>query len=159
VTQLTAHFALEEFQKDDPIPPECVPIVTELCQSILEAVRDEFHARMTITSGYRSKKANAEAHGQPNSEHLWTTLVCACDFEVESIGHRLVFDWMRQNPRLPFHQLILESDPTGSSIIHVSLNKMMPGIRSVLVGATHNATEYQKVDYVAFAASAKDVDA
>jgi len=29
MTQLTPHFKLEEFQKDDPIPEECTPIFTE----------------------------------------------------------------------------------------------------------------------------------
>jgi len=45
---------------------------------------------------------------------------------------------MRNNPYLPFHQLILEHGKDGSSIIHVSINKMMPGIRSVLEGSEHN---------------------
>jgi hypothetical protein len=150
MTPLTAHFALEEFQKGDPIPSACIGIFTDLAEKILEPVRNEFQKAVVITSGYRSNKENAAAHGIPNSEHIATTFFCACDFYVEGLGSRFVFDWMRQNPTLPFHQLILESDASGGSIIHISYNKTIPGVRSVLVGATHNSQPYQKVDYVAY---------
>jgi hypothetical protein len=150
MTPLTAHFALEEFQKGDPIPSACIGIFTDLAEKILEPVRNEFQKALVITSGYRSNKENAAAHGIPNSEHIATTFFCACDFYVEGLGSRFVFDWMRQNPTLPFHQLILESDASGGSIIHISYNKTIPGVRSVLVGATHNSQPYQKVDYVAY---------
>jgi Peptidase M15 len=153
VTPLTPHFSLEEFQKDAPIPSACIGIFGELAEKILEPVRSEFQKGLVITSGYRSTKENAAAHGIPNSEHIATTFFCACDFYVEGLGSRFVFDWIRQNPTLPFHQLILESDASGGSIIHVSYNKTIPGVRSVLIGATHNAAPYQKVDYVVYEAS------
>jgi Peptidase M15 len=150
MTPLTPHFALEEFAKGDPIPSACIGIFTDLAEKILEPVRSEFQKAIVITSGYRSSEQNREAHGIPNSEHVATTFFCACDFYVEGLGSRFVFDWMRQNPTLPFHQLILESDASGGSIIHVSYNKTIPGVRSVLIGATHNAAPYQKVYYVAY---------
>jgi zinc D-Ala-D-Ala carboxypeptidase len=149
-TQLSAHFNSTEFEKDSPIPAECIPIFTQLAQDILEPVRAEFDKPIIITSGYRSQAANAEAHGQPNSEHMAFPWVCACDFVVEGIGQRLVFDWCRQNAALPYHQLILEADGKGGSILHVSINKKLPGVRSVLIGATHNMSPYQKVDFVAY---------
>jgi len=150
MTQLSTHFTLEEFQKGDKIPEECIPIFTELCEKILEPIRTEFNKSMEITSGYRSPKENAECHGQPNSEHMATALMCACDFYIEKIGMRFVFDYCRNNPAIPFHQLILESDASGISIIHVSINKLMSGIRSVLIGATHNKSAYTAVDHVAY---------
>lgn len=149
-TQLTPHFTLEEFQRGDPIPSACIPIFTELAEKILEPVRAQFGKSLVIDSGYRSPKENTEAHGISNSEHIATTFFCACDFLIEGIASRVVFDWLRNNPTLPYHQLILEHSPNGSSVIHVSINKMMPGIRSVLEGATHNAVPYQKVDHVAY---------
>ncbi|TMI88323.1 MAG: hypothetical protein E6H00_12890 [Bacillati bacterium ANGP1] len=163
-TQLTPHFALEEFQHGDPIPPELIPIFRELCETILEPVHLEFctvvraspamdeigEGRVIVTSGYRSPRENAAAHGQPNSEHLATPMHCATDFLIDTCGTRAVFDWMRHNPSLPFHQLIYETDAHGGAIVHVSINKLMPGVRSVLIGATHNAAPYQKVDYVAY---------
>lgn len=150
MTQLSTHFNLSEFQKGDPIPEECIPIFRELCEQILEPIRVEFGKPLIITSGYRSEKQNAEAHGQETSEHIASPTKCAVDFFIEGIGMRFAFDWCRNNPILPFHQLILESGPKGGSIIHCSINRMMPGIRSVLTGATHNTAPYQKVDYVAY---------
>lgn len=144
--QLSTHFGSNEFETGGPIPTECLPIFERLCVEILEPVRSDFNFPLVITSGYRSPEANAEAHGQPNSEHMATTDWCACDF----IGSRAVFDWMRLNPLLPFHQLILEHGQSGSSIIHVSINQQKVGVRSVLEGATHNASPYIKVDYVAY---------
>lgn len=159
--QLSPHFGSKEFEIDAPIPLECIPIFKRLCNEILEPARVYDGAAFTITSGYRDPAANAEAHGQPNSEHMATEHFCACDFvptgSLPGGGNatragvtREVFDWMRNNPALPFHQLILEHGQNGSSVIHVSINDQKPGIRSVLEGATHNAEPYAKVDYVAY---------
>ncbi len=153
--KLTEHFSLEEFRKGDPIPMECVNIFSELATQILELVREQFDLPLVITSGYRSPQENAEAHGQPNSEHMATIDKCACDFYIAMPGGvRPVFDWMRENAELPYHQLILEHGSNGSSVIHVSINKAMPGVRSVLEGATHNAEPYIAVDHVPFAGEA-----
>ncbi len=158
--QLTPHFTLAEFHKSGPVPDSFIPIYTELAERILEPVRTEFAKPLEITSGYRTQKENTGAHGQPNSEHMATTFMCACDFYIEGIGMRFVFDWMRNNPFLPYHQLILESDASGISVIHVSINKMMPGVRSVLVGATHNLEKYAAADHVAYVPEdQRDIDA
>jgi hypothetical protein len=150
MVELSTHFTTEEFDMDGPIPAECLPIFVRLCQEIMEPAREQFGVPFAITSGYRSIEANAEAHGQPNSEHLATKDWCACDFLV-STGVRPIFDWMRTNKVLPFHQLILEHGTNGSTIIHVSINSLKPGVRSVLEGATHNTSPYIKVDHVEFA--------
>jgi hypothetical protein len=160
------YFTLPEFEKDGPIPAECLPVLTELCQTVLDVVREQF-GPLTITSGYRPPTANAEAHGQSNSEHIYTSRKCAADFLVDDgtdfiVGtERKAFDWMRNNPDLPYHQLILEHGADGSSVVHVSINLDMPGVRSVLEGATHNASPYVKIDHVAYVAptnNAEDVE-
>jgi hypothetical protein len=145
---LSPNFDLPEFQKNDPIPDACLPILTRLAKEILEPVRAQF-GPLIITSGYRSPEANAEAHGQANSEHIYTPAWAACDFYAPGIPARNTFDWMRgfTGRTLPFHQLILEHDANGSSVIHVSINSLHPGLRSVLEGATHNAEPYVKVDH------------
>jgi len=136
-------------------------VLTELCQTVLDVVREQF-GELTITSGYRPPAANAEAHGQPNSEHIYTSRKCAADFMASGEPiQRNVFDWMRENPTLPYHQLILEHGANGSSVVHVSINLDMPGVRSVLEGATHNASPYVKIDHVAYVAplnNAEDVE-
>jgi hypothetical protein len=152
--QLTPHFTLEEFQTNGPIPKECIGIFGRMAAEILEPVRLTFNVPLVITSGYRSPEANAEAHGQPNSEHMATINWCACDFfpagMPEVLTVRDVFDWMRINPKLPYHQLILEHGANGFSVIHVSINTTKQAVRSVLEGATHNAAPYIKVDHVEY---------
>lgn len=148
--QLSAHFSSREFEQDAPIPLECIPIFKRLCSEILEPARAYVNIGLIITSGYRDPASNAAAHGQPNSEHMASAHWCACDFYRIGSNMRELFDWMRNNPALPFHQLILEHGEDGSSVIHVSINDQKPGIRSVLEGATHNAEPYAKVDYVAY---------
>jgi len=147
---LSPHFDQSEFEQDGPLPEECIPVVRRFCLSVLEPIREQFGA-FKITSARRTEEANTEAHGQPNSEHLYTAEHCAVDGYVPHQQSRPVFDWIRENPKLPFHQLILEHDANGFSILHISMNVAMPGVRSVLEGATHNAEKYTPVDHVAFA--------
>ena len=163
--QLTTNFKLEEFQLNDAIPKECVLAFTSLAKYILEPVRAKFNVPLQITSGYRSPRANAEAHGQPNSEHVATPTICACDFYPVPPAPGLVttqdvFDYMRNSPTLPYHQLILEHG-VNASVIHVSFNASKYGVRSVLIGATHNSEPYTKADHVPYevASNRSDVQA
>ena len=139
------------------MPDDCVSILGHLCIQVLEPVRDHFLAALLITSGYRTALTNAEAHGQPNSEHMYTPDWAAADFLLcsDRTEMRAVFDWMRMNERLPFHQLILEHSMSGD-VVHASVNRLRPGIRSVLEGAVHNLTPYVKVDYVAYQPPSKE---
>ena len=148
MTLVGRYFSLEEFEKDEPIPGQCVPSFVNLAQDILDHAREYQGCALIITSGYRDPQANLEAHGQPNSEHVATTDYCAADFYPADGKTRALFDWMRNNPNLPFHQLILEHGANGSSVIHVSWNRTKRGVRSVLEGATHNAEPYTAVDHV-----------
>ena len=149
---LTAHFNLEEFQLGDLIPYVCVPAFRALCREILEPVRVNFNVPLVITSGYRSPQENAEAHGQPNSEHMATPTIAAADFYPDSPGLVTcddIFDYMRTSPSLPYHQLILERGEKGS-VIHVSFNAAKVGMRSVLIGATHNSEPYTPASHVEY---------
>lgn len=151
MARLSPHFNVEEFSKDAPIPEDCLPVLTRLCLEILEPVRMKFLTALLVTSGYRPVEQNAEAHGQPNSEHIYSPAWAACDFLVcnEQLSPRGVFDWMRLHATLPYHQLILEHGQV-STIIHVSLNTQKPGIRSVLEGATANRVPYISVKYAPY---------
>ncbi len=147
MTQLSAHFTLEEFDHGSGVPPESIPVLTFLCAEVLEPAREFADCPFLVTSGHRSVEANAAAKGQPNSEHIYTVDHCACDFVPQGRPTREIFDWMRMNPMLPYHQLILEHG-ASSTVIHVSLNQLKPGVRSVKEGATHNAEPYVNVDRV-----------
>ena len=153
------YFSLEEFEKDGPVPPDCLPALTELCQGVLDPSRDWAGCALIVTSGYRPPDANAAAHGQSNSEHMYSRDWAAADFYPADGKVRPLFDWMRLNPALPFHELILEHGANGSSVIHASWNRQKAGMRSVLEGATHNAEPYAKVDYVAFGGNHEAVQA
>jgi Peptidase M15 len=152
VGDLSQNFSQSEFEKDCPIPAECVPILRRLVVEVVEPVRAFCRCPLEITSGYRPPDANAAAHGQPNSEHIYSAVKAACDFVTpnNSPTARAVFDWMRNNPTLPYHQLILEHGQV-STVIHVSINSEMPGVRSVLEGATHNSVPYIKIEHVDYA--------
>ena len=128
------------------MPAVCVPVFCKLAEEILEPVR-EYAGPLYITSGYRTQEHNDYVHGQVSSEHMATADYCAVDFFCNEVSK--TFDWMRNNPTLPFHQCILEKGKVGH-VIHVSYNRLMPGIRSVLVGATSNSQRYQEVSYVPF---------
>jgi hypothetical protein len=149
----SAHFTQDEFEHPAIIPVECFSIFTYLCEEVLEPVR-AFAGPIDITSGYRDAQSNAAAHGQPNSEHMASERWCAADFVPGSHYKtaREIFDWMRTNAFIPYHQLIYETDAQGGAVIHVSVNLDKLPARSVLQGATHNAEPYVSCDYVAYIA-------
>jgi len=153
---LTPNFKLSEFMTDAEIPQECIPIFLILARDILEPLRTVAGKPLIITSGYRSMETNEAAHGQPNSEHVATANQCAADFKIDIddiiariTATRALFDYARLNSTLPYHQLIMERGP-ASVILHVSVNKLKPGVRSVLVGSENNATPYVTWSYVAY---------
>lgn len=143
----TPHFKQSEFERYEPLPDECLEIYYYIAVWILEPTRSRFPTPVEITSAMRSLERNTAAHGQMNSEHLQSPTHGAVDFKMATFcgDMRPVFDWMRLNPELPFHQLILEHTDTGETIIHVSVNKLMPGIRSCKEGHTNNKTQYTNV--------------
>jgi hypothetical protein len=144
--QLSEHIQLSDFGGQN-IPAAAIPSFASLANTILEPVYEEFGVKLYFTSGYRTEAMNTAVHGQLNSEHVATADYCAVDFFCVMINK--VFDWMRNNPTLPFHQLILEKGKVGY-VIHVSWNRTKPGVRSVLTGATNNSEPYTRETYVAF---------
>ena len=153
---LSPHFQLEEFGKPDPVPPDCIRIFGRLANEILEPVRAFVNRPITITSGYRSPEHNRAIHGSATSEHVATENSCAADLTFDTaitpmLTVRTVFNWIRNDPTLPFHQVILEHAGNGqSSIIHVSINEEKEGIRQALEGATYNSSPYTAWETVAY---------
>lgn len=143
--QLSEHFSLAEFGLD--IPAVTVPTFAVMCTQILEPIREYVESALYITSGYRSIQKNEDVHGQPNSEHVATADFCAVDFFCPKVQQ--VFQWLAQNPAIPYHQLILEKGKLGY-VIHISYNRTKPGVRSVLSGSTNNSVPYEQVAHVEF---------
>lgn len=153
--QLSTHFATGEFEHGDKIPEDCIGVFGKLCTEILEPVREFVGKPIVVTSGYRTAASNKAAHGATRSEHMATDRYCAADFTFDTtfglmMSVRRVFDWMRDNPSLPYHQVILEHGAGGQSIIHVSVNLDDLGTREALEGATHNAMAYTPWPVVEF---------
>ena len=152
---LSAHFDKSEFEHGDTIPDELIPIFTFFAQNIMEPIRAFVGRPLIITSGYRTVATNSAAHGVGRSEHVASQLHCAADFTfatAAAMTRRQAFDWIRSNSAIPFHQVILETSPSGSTIIHVSLNRD-PAIfwhRQALEGATANASPYTSWEVVAY---------
>jgi hypothetical protein len=153
--KLSEHFDLHEFDHDGTIPAECFDVFEMLAEEVLEPVRAWLNRPMTITSGYRPPQINQQIHGAPHSEHVATKSWCAADFTFDAdvvppVSLRACFDWIRSNPTLPFHQVILEHSNGGNSIIHVSINTAKIGERQALEGATYNQSAYSSFDVVPF---------
>jgi hypothetical protein len=153
--QLSPNFAQREFELDAPIPLADIPLFVALCTIILEPIRTQF-GPCVITSGYRTPASNASAHGVPHSEHMAIALTyCAADFYVIENGERVkdlrsVFDWVRENPKLAWGQVILEHDgETGADIIHVGYEATNPR-RQAFEGYVSNSAPYKPWPVVPF---------
>jgi hypothetical protein len=140
--QLSANFTREEFELEGPMPESSVPAFEFLANRILEQIRLQFSEPMEITSGHRSEAGNAEANGNPHSEHVSTPDYCAADWTMPRFkaDMRGVFDWIRLSSGLPFHIVVLEHGKSGD-VIHTSWHRDASS-RVAKEGSTHNASPY-----------------
>jgi hypothetical protein len=139
--QLSANFQKAEFEKDGPMPDECVASYKELCETILEPIRIHIGSPLRVTSGFRPPASNAAASGVSNSQHCATDQYCAADWWVPTADMREIFDWVRLQSGLVWDQLILEHDGGTLCIIHTSWSTTPR--RMALEGATANKTGYK----------------
>ena len=75
---LTPHFRLSEFSRsstadskgiDNSVPEELIPSLKNLCQQVLEPLRQHFGIPVVISSGYRCPALNQAVGGVANSQH------------------------------------------------------------------------------------------
>ena len=119
--KLSEHFDLNEFTRsatadrlhiDNSIPEELIPNLRNLCQQVLEPLREHLGTPIVISSGYRCPALNRAVGGVSNSQHLTGE---AADIVLPNLAD--VFYWLIDN--VPFDQLGFES--RGSTKwIHVS---------------------------------------
>ena len=126
--RLSPHFTLAELTKSSTalrlgIPnepePRPLPALEQLCETILEPVRENFGVAFSPSSGFRSPQL-CEAIGS-NGKTSQHTKGEAADFELPGVDNHLVASWIRDN--LDFDQLILEGytdDDKNSGWIHCS---------------------------------------
>ena len=76
---LTPHFRLSEFSRsatvdslgiDNSVPKELIPSLKNLCEHVLEPLREHFGIPVVISSGYRCPALNRTVGGVSNSQHL-----------------------------------------------------------------------------------------
>lgn len=123
--ELTPHFSLDEFTRsatalrlgiDNSPSVEAISNLQNLCQHVLEPLRQHFGCPVVISSGYRCRRLNKAVGGVARSQHITGE---AADLHLPDIatGHAW-FDYIYRH--LPFDQLIWEHSH-GTTWIHVSI--------------------------------------
>jgi zinc D-Ala-D-Ala carboxypeptidase len=125
--KLSKNFSLDELTKsqtalrmginNEPTPGDLYNL-SQLCDNILQPVREHFGKPVTVSSGYRSVALCEAIGSSAKSQHAKGE---AADFEIMGIDNKEVAVWIRDN--LDFDQLILEFYKDGepsSGWIHCS---------------------------------------
>ena len=91
----------------------------QVCEHILQPVRDHFGKPVRVNSGYRSLALNTAIKGAKSSQHMKCE---AADYEIDGMSNRELAHWVADN--LQFDQIILEfhnnpKDP-NSGWVHTS---------------------------------------
>lgn len=111
--RLSQHFTLDEFTLsqtavrygiDNTPPPDVIENLRALA-AFLEDVRDNFHAPILISSGYRNERVNEAVGGAKNSAHMSGL---AADFTIPDYGPPLAVAKSIAKSDLQFDQLIHE---------------------------------------------------
>ena len=125
--QVSLNFSLRELtysdsairlQIDNTPTNEVLINLQNVCQFILEPVRNHFDKPITITSGYRSPELCKAIGSSVTSQHTKGESV---DFEILGIANKEVSDWIVNH--LDFDQCILEfwkPEEANSGWVHCS---------------------------------------
>lgn len=127
--KLSENFSLKEMTKsqtalrrgiDNEPGDEEQANLQQLCEHVLQKVRDHFGKPVTVNSGYRSPELNKTIGGSTTSDHCKGM---AADIEIPGVSNYELADWIKEN--CEFRQLILEFYTPGvpdSGWVHVSYN-------------------------------------
>ena len=122
---LTKNFTLEEMVYSDTairnnldnVPgPDIINNLRDLCQHVLQPVRDNLGAEIIVSSGYRSPDVNAINGGAKNSQHLVGE---AADIKCPTLGNAALYYAIADYGI--FDQLIWEKgDNENPDWVHIS---------------------------------------
>ena len=127
--KLTDNFSLKEMTQsqtalknniDNEPNAEQIENLKQLCQTILQPIREDFQLPIKITSGFRSPQLCEILGSKSTSQHC-ANECAAADFEIPGVDNKKVFKHIIEN--LPFDQIILEyydDADINSGWIHVS---------------------------------------
>lgn len=140
--QLTEHFNLIEFERsstalacgiDNSCPSRYIPVLRQLCETVLEPLRAFANTPIVISSGYRCNALNVRVGGAYASQH---TIGEAVDIQIPKTAYSQWndgephtdkevltrwFDWIVDNT--DFDQAIVETQNGKDFWIHVSCQK------------------------------------
>ena len=133
--RLTEYFDLAELTRSATatrlgimnVPPQtAVGNLRNLCQKVLEPLRQHVGKPIIVTSGYRSKELNKAVGGVDNSQHLVGE---AADLQIDSERQgREWMAWIMDN--CEFDQLILERS-AKAVWLHVSCKRNRQEVKCI----------------------------
>lgn len=91
--RLTPHFTVAEFERsatavanhiDNRVPSQYIPVLEQLCKTILEPLREFAQQPIIISSGYRCNALNIKVGGAYASQH---TLGEAADIYIPKTAY------------------------------------------------------------------------
>lgn len=91
-----------------------------LAINLLQPISTKYNNMVIINSGYRCKDLNSAVGGSATSQHC---LGEASDFYIKGKKLREVFDWIKNDSKLMYSQLILEcyNEKNNTGWIHIGL--------------------------------------
>ena len=154
--QLSEHFNLKEFTKSETAirkridnTPNAAHAqnLKNVCEKILEPVRNHFGKPVRINSGYRGPALNSAVGGSSKSQHCNGEAV---DFEIDGLPNPDLAKWVSEN--CDFDQIILEFyDPKegpNSGWVHASYTSSGPNRKQKLTAVTVNGKTVYKPGFV-----------
>ena len=112
--KLSDNFSLIEFTRSETaeknnvknVPEQRhIDALRELCENVLQPLRDKLGKPVNVTSGYRNSHLNFLVNGRVNSQHVRGE---AADINVAGMTAQELFDYIRESG-IVYDQLIQES--------------------------------------------------
>ena len=127
--KLSANFSVSELTRsqtatrkgiDNSPNDEQLENLKDLCENVLQPIRDHFGKPVRISSGLRVPELNTAIGGSATSGHCKGM---AADIEIPGVDNRELAEWIGET--LEFRQLILEfyDGTPDSGWVHVSYDK------------------------------------
>jgi len=125
--KLSKHFKLRELIESSTAEKHHIPNIPDelrinklkdLCENVLEVIREHYGKPIVISSGYRCEELNKLVKGAKNSQHVKGE---ACDFKIDGLTPYTVCKAivaLRDQGKIEFDQVILEPSWVHISYVH-----------------------------------------
>ena len=112
-------------------PPDAVLTnLKDLCENVLEPLREKLGRPVKVSSGYRCQRLNEAIGGEPNSQHRCTGGNAAADTVAADMD---IQDWYYfiKTSGIAFDELIIEHDSHWNMWCHISYDRNKPMQRGI----------------------------